>query len=101
MDTQTWNSKGKNDLAIGTWNVRTLLQVGKMNEMAVELSRYKLDIIALQEIRWKDAGAIIKKDFTLYYSGTPKKTGQKGTGFWTSQNIRDKILGFDPINERI
>jgi len=56
-------------LAIGTWNVRTLLQAGKMNEMATELSRYKLDV-ALQ-VRWKDSGVINKKDYTMYFSGTP------------------------------
>lgn len=72
-----------------------------MNEVAAELSRYKLDIVALQEIRWHDAGAITKRDFTLYYSGTTERLGQRGTGFWTSCSIRDRILGFDPISERI
>lgn len=72
-----------------------------MNEIATELSRYRFDIVALQELRWKDAGVIVKKDYTLYYSGIPKKTGQKNTGFWINRNIKDKILGFEPINERI
>lgn len=101
MDTQIRYSNKINDLTIGTWNIRTILQADKMNEIAAELSRYRLDIVALQELRWKDAGAIVKKDYTLYYSGTPKKSGQKNTGFWINRNIKDKILGFESINERI
>jgi hypothetical protein len=34
----------------GTWNVRTLLQAGNMNMIAVEVERYKMDVVAPQEI---------------------------------------------------
>jgi len=34
----------------GTWNVRTLLQVGNMNMIAEEVERYKVDVVGLQEI---------------------------------------------------
>lgn len=57
--------------------------------------------MALQEIRWKDAGVIEKKDYALFYSGTPGRSGQKGTGFCVNRKIRNNVLGFEPINERI
>lgn len=47
LDTQTQKLKRKNDLAIGIWNIRTMLQAGKMNEIAAELNKYKFDIVAL------------------------------------------------------
>lgn len=93
--------KKDNDMIFGTWNIRTMMQAGKMHEIAVELSRYKLDVVALQEIRWKDAGVIEKKNYALFYSGTPSRSGQKGTGFWINRKTRSKVLGFEPINERI
>jgi hypothetical protein len=34
----------------GTWNVRTLLQAGNMNIIGEESERYKMDLVALQEI---------------------------------------------------
>jgi len=43
---------------IGTWNVMTLLKTGKMNEIADEMSKMQLQVIALQELRWKGAGQI-------------------------------------------
>ena len=37
-------------MRFGTWNVRTLLQAGNMNMAAVEVERYKMDVVAPQEI---------------------------------------------------
>ncbi|XP_071653361.1 craniofacial development protein 2-like [Temnothorax longispinosus] len=51
-----------------------------MKEVAEELSKFNFDIVALQEVKWKDAGKIERKEFAIYYSGTPNKAGQKGTG---------------------
>ena len=37
-------------MKVGSWNVRMMLQAGKMAEIADELLEYDLDITALQEI---------------------------------------------------
>jgi len=66
---------------IGTWNVMTMLKVGKMNEIADEMLKTQLQVIALQELRWKGTGQINKSKYTLYYSCNPEKMGQMGTGF--------------------
>lgn len=39
-----------------------------MNEVAGEVKWYGVDVIALQEIRWKDDKEIKQKDYTLLYS---------------------------------
>jgi len=38
-------------MKVGSWNVRTMLQAGKMAEIADELLKYDLDITALQQTR--------------------------------------------------
>jgi hypothetical protein len=51
-------------MKVGSWNMRTMLQVGKMAEIANVL-KYDLDITALQEIGWKGYGRIKKPRYTV------------------------------------
>jgi exonuclease III len=85
---------------IGTWNVKTLLKPGKMQELSEELYKTQLKSVALQEIRWAGSGVISKKDFQLFYSGT-QKSGQAGTGFYVQKEIAKHIVGFEAVSERI
>jgi hypothetical protein len=48
----TFQSKDKEQrYHMATWNVRTMLQPGKMQEVAQEMARYKIDNMALQEMK--------------------------------------------------
>lgn len=91
----------KMDINIATWNIRTMLQTGKMMEIAGEIKKYSIDIAAIQEIRWQGSGRVDKKDFSMLYSGHQDRTGMNGTGFMVSSKIRKSILGFVPVNDRI
>jgi exonuclease III len=86
---------------MATWNVRTMLQAGKMQEIRNELTAYNIDILALQEIRWKRRGQIDKPDCTLLYSGAEEKTGQLGTGFVINKTMKECLLEFEPQSNRI
>jgi hypothetical protein len=39
-------------LFIGTWNVKTLLKPGKVQELAEELAKTQIEIVAIQEMGW-------------------------------------------------
>ena len=54
---------------IATLNVQSMLQAGKMEEIADELKKHTILITALQEVRWPQDGWIKKKNYTLLYSG--------------------------------
>ena len=46
----------KHPTKIGTWNVRTLYQSGKSQQVAEEMDRYQLEILGLNEDRWNTSG---------------------------------------------
>ena len=55
---------------IGFWHVRTLTEYGKLKQVEKELTNYKLDIMGLSEIQWKDSEEIITQNGnSLIFSG--------------------------------
>jgi exonuclease III len=56
-------------MRIAIWNVRILYRAGAMNEFVKEMDEYKVDICALQEIRWPGKRNAIKKNYVILYSG--------------------------------
>ncbi|XP_055388330.1 uncharacterized protein LOC129616782 [Condylostylus longicornis] len=98
---QTRKRNKDNDLKLATWNVRTMMQPGKLDEIADEVLKYHIDVAALQEIRWKGCGEIRKRKYALYYSGNEQNSGMYGTGFIVNKSIQKGIIGFNPVNERI
>jgi hypothetical protein len=71
---------------IGTWNIRSLLQPGKMQDVAEKIIKYNVDIAAVQEIRWRDTGQICKMRYSFYYSGSLNRQGYKGVGFYVTKH---------------
>jgi len=70
-------------------------------EIADEVLKQGTDLVALQEIRWQGLGEINKKNFTVIFSGPENRTGQYGTGFITSRKIKESILEWEPVNDRL
>jgi Reverse transcriptase (RNA-dependent DNA polymerase)/Endonuclease/Exonuclease/phosphatase family len=89
-----------NKTKFGTWNIRTLLEVGRMEEVGMEMERYKIGILALQEVRWSGEGRIDKEKYSMLYGGEDKQ-GKNGTAFMVDRALRDKIMEFKRINGRI
>lgn len=67
-------------LLIETLNVQTLFKTGSMNCMMQKIERYKVKLVALQEIRWSDSSSINTSDTTILY-GKCNNQRQFGTGF--------------------
>lgn len=93
-------SKKNKQTNIATWNVKTLLKIGKMEEVAKEIIRYNIELAAIQEVRWEDSGEIKKDHYSFFYSGE-KQTGKNGVGFYVQNKLLPTITEFKPVNGRI
>lgn len=57
------------DFMTETWNVQSLYKPGNLTTSILELEQYRLDIIAIQEVR-KPGEENLKIEIGLFYSGS-------------------------------
>jgi exonuclease III len=55
------------DMRFGTWNVRSLYRAGYLMTVLRELARYKLDLLAVQEVRREGSGTEPAGEYTFFY----------------------------------
>ena len=48
--------KPKYKIRVGSWNVRTLYQTGKLQHVLREMTNYKVEILGASEATWTDSG---------------------------------------------
>lgn len=88
-------------MIFATWNVRSLYRLAALQEIMDELTRYKVHLCALQEIRWPGKGMLNRKNGTLFYSGSVDQRNQYGTGILVCKTLSDKVLDFQTVSPRI
>lgn len=93
-------NESKDAIKIGSWNIRTLLPEGTMEEIGRQMKIYEIEVLALQEIRWAGEGRIDKETYSLWYGGGSKR-GQYGTAFMVGNNFKEKVTEFERVNDRI
>ena len=84
---------------IATWNVNTLYQVGKLENLKKEAERMKLDVVGVSEVRWTGSGQITSGSWTLYYSGG--ETHDAGVGVLLRKEVAEAVVGCWQVSERV
>lgn len=93
--------KPKELLKIGTWNVRTMYQIGKTRQITNEMDNYNLDILGISEARWTGFGKIkTVDDKTILYSGAEDKH-ERGVALILGKKAVESLIGWEPISDRI
>ena len=106
-----WNTGGKigplnrlctrDNITIGTWNVRTLAADGKLEELAHEMEHYRWNILGISELRWKGLGETnTDKGNKLYFCGRDDRH-EHGVGFLVHRNTLSNVMGCCPISSRL
>jgi len=87
-------------MRFGTWNVRSLYRAGSLTAAARELTRYKLDLVGVQGVRWEKGGTVREGDYNIFY-GKENENHQLGTGFFLHHRILSPAKREDFVSDRV
>jgi exonuclease III len=73
-------------MRFGTWNVRSMYRAGSLRVVGEEISKYKLDLVGVQEIRW-DGGEAERAGEYIFFYGKENENHELGTGFFVHKRI--------------
>jgi len=91
----------KVETVIGTWIVRSLSQCGKAELLVHEMDNLNWHILGISEMRWEGTGEALSEDgHKLWFSGNNKKK-INGVGFLVNMAIKNSVLEYTPVNERL
>jgi hypothetical protein len=68
------------DMRLFTWNVRSMYRTGVLWAVGEEISKYKLDLLGVQEVRWDGGGSEPVGEYRFFY-GKGNENHELGTGF--------------------
>jgi len=77
---------------VGTWNVRTLFQCGRMGQVHRQMNKYKLGILGLSEVGWTGQGRFTSEQVTILYSGREEHHYQ-GVGIMLNIEATKALVG--------
>lgn len=75
-------------------------KTGAVQSVVSKIERYRLRVVALQEIRWSESGAVDIQETTIFYRKCNDQR-QFGTGFAVHKNLIPTIKNFKDVNPRI
>src|SRR6476469_5606950 len=65
----------KREIRVGTWNVRTMIAMGKLENVQEEVRRNRLSIMGVSQVRWKHGGHFVSDGYREMYACGPTCQG--------------------------
>jgi len=97
-DIDTLNTR-KQNLKIGTWNVRSLFMKGKLQNVIQEAESMHVDIMGICETRWTGVGDVNVNGWRFVYSGG--ESHHHGVGLLLHESVGKCVKGFWPVSDRV
>jgi hypothetical protein len=88
------------DIRFGTWHIKSLYRAGSLMTVSGELSRYRLDLVGVQEIRWEGSGTALAGKYT-FFNGKGNETFELGTVFFVHKKIISAVKRVKSVSDRM
>ena len=89
----------KEQFFIRTWNVRSMNQ-GKLEVVKQEMTRVKIDILRISDLRWTGMGEFNSDDHYIYYCGQDSLR-RNGVTLIVNKRVQNAVLGCNLKNDRM
>ena len=92
-------------LGIGTWNVRSLNETGRLKgrfeEVKSEMKRCELNVLGVSEVRWKGQDDYVSEDggVRMIYSGGEES--QRGVGIILDEETAKRVVEVEKCSDRL
>ena len=78
---------------IATWNVTTLFQIGKLENVEREMNRLRVDMLGLSVIRWPEVG-IEQMDTGGIFMYARYDTTKRGVGIMLTESVAKCMIRY-------
>ena len=92
-------NKEKGKIRVATWNIRTLAQKGKIENLIQETKQMNIYVTGVAEMCWKDQGHITNNGYKVLWSGGQKL--EHGVGFVLHPLVSKAFKGYLAVSDRI
>jgi exonuclease III len=87
------------DMRFGTWNVRSMYRAGSLRVVGEDISKYKLDLVGVQEVRWDGGGTERAGEYTFFY-GKGNENHEFGTVSFVHKRIISAVKKVELVSDR-
>jgi hypothetical protein len=88
------------DIRFDTWNVRSMYKAGSLTVVGEEISKYKLYLVGVQEVRWDGGGIELADEYTYFYR-KGNINHELGTGFFVHKIIISAVKKVEFVSDRM